>query len=344
MELFSLTPAFSGGFWQIFLKRWLYVKKWRKQTPLGDPKWRGGVPEEELKSESNGKVGRNIGLGGVQIVLRNIWTAHNGEFSKSPILSSENNFALSLQFVNFCLTLSIRALAKWSNEALEPGRFGKLELWSTWFLVFDFGYSDRVLLMMTTWPLLVEERALVRERGPGCAGSTHSHCAAAPPPECSAVQWSPVDLALSPCKHLLSFSSAWAAQPPNTHRAQKPTGSSFTPTSSTATSSTSAPTVRSCTFTLKGLEAGASSNMCQGSFVLCSKIIRKWLTIFQSMPCCHDTCWWCKDGKEVQISGLTVSFGCFEWHTWLPLPTNCLWIYSIDYMCKGRFPVWNKYS
>ena len=106
--------------------------------------------------------------------------------------------------------------------------------------------------MMTTWPLLVEERALVRERGPGCAGSTHSHCAAAPPPECSAVQWSPVDLALSPCKHLLSFSSAWAAPAPSTHHAQKPTDSSFTPTSSTATSSTSAPTVSSRTFISKG--------------------------------------------------------------------------------------------
>ena len=290
MELFSHTPAFSGGFWQI--------SQVERRGPRGGIKV--GVQRESWSEYWSG---------GVQIVLRNIWTAPNGEFSKSPILSSENNVALSLQFVNFCLILSIRALAKWSIEALEPGRSGKLELWSTWFLVFDFGYSDRALLMMTTWPLLVEERALVRERGPGCAGSplTHSHCAAAPPPECSAVQWSPVDLALSPCKHLLSFSSAWAAQPPNTHHAQKPTGSSFTPTSSTATSSTSAPTVRSCTFTLKGLEAGASSNMCQGSFVLCSKIIRKWLTIFQSMPCCHDTCWWCKDGKEVQISGLTVS-------------------------------------
>merc|ERR1711953_858723 len=51
-----------------------------------------------------------------------------------------------------------------------------------------------------------------------------------------------VDLALLPCKHLLSFSSASAAPQPNTHHAQKPTDSSFTPTSSTATSSTSAPT------------------------------------------------------------------------------------------------------
>ena len=33
----------------------------------GGPKWRGGIPEEELKSESNGKVGRNIGLGGSKL-------------------------------------------------------------------------------------------------------------------------------------------------------------------------------------------------------------------------------------------------------------------------------------
>ena len=112
--------------------------------------------------------------------------------------------------------------------------------------------------MMTTWPLLVEERALVSERGPGGAGSpslTHSrtvsaHCTAAGRPrECSAVQWSPVDLALWPCKHLLSFCSAWQPVPrPNTLPAQSPTASSCTPTSSTATSSTSAPTVSSRTF------------------------------------------------------------------------------------------------
>ena len=120
--------------------------------------------------------------------------------------------------------------------------------------------------MMTTWPLLVEERALVSERGPGCAGSpslTHSrtqplnvaaHCTAAGRPrECSAVQWSPVDLALWPCKHLLSFCSAWQPAPrPNTHPARNPTDSSCTPTSSTATSSTSAPTVSSRTFISKG--------------------------------------------------------------------------------------------
>merc|ERR1712060_101518 len=52
-----------------------------------------------------------------------------------------------------------------------------------------------------------------------------------------------VDLALWPCKHLLSFCSAWQPVPrPNTLHAQSPTASSFTPTSSTATSSTSAPT------------------------------------------------------------------------------------------------------
>ena len=236
----------------------------------------------------------------------------------------------------------------WQNGAMKHWSQVGLENWS--FGVLDFLFLILVTVIGLCWWWRHDLCWLRRERWSqsGAQGVpealTHSHCAAAPPPECSAVQWSPVDLALSPCKHLLSFSSASAAPAPSTHRAQKPTGSSFTPTSSTATSSTSAPTVRSCTFTLKGLEAGASSNMCQGSFVLCSKIIRKWLTIFQSMPCCHDTCWWCKDGKEVQISGLTVSFGCFEWHTWLPLPTNCLWIYSIDYMCKGRFPVWNKYS
>merc|ERR1712212_50872 len=53
----------------------------------------------------------------------------------------------------------------------------------------------------------------------------------------------PVDLALWPCKHLLSFCSAWQPAPrPNTHPARNPTDSSCTPTSSTATSSTSAPT------------------------------------------------------------------------------------------------------
>merc|ERR1711997_1358016 len=52
-----------------------------------------------------------------------------------------------------------------------------------------------------------------------------------------------VDLALWPCKHLLSFCSAWQPLPrPNTLPAQSPTASSCTPTSSTATSSTSAPT------------------------------------------------------------------------------------------------------
>merc|ERR1712212_308265 len=52
-----------------------------------------------------------------------------------------------------------------------------------------------------------------------------------------------VDLALWPCKHLLSFCSAWQPAPrPNTHPARNPTDSSCTPTSSTATSSTSAPT------------------------------------------------------------------------------------------------------
>ena len=32
MGLFSPTRAFSGGFWQISLKRFVYVKNWRKQT------------------------------------------------------------------------------------------------------------------------------------------------------------------------------------------------------------------------------------------------------------------------------------------------------------------------
>ena len=88
MGLFSPSHAFSGGFWQISLKRSLYVKNWKKSflrplfratfplntdlnsssgslwdplrpsgTPLGTPQ---GVPEEELKSEFNREVARTI--------------------------------------------------------------------------------------------------------------------------------------------------------------------------------------------------------------------------------------------------------------------------------------------
>ena len=151
---------------------------------------------------------------------------------------------------------------------------------------------------MTTWPLLVEERALVWERGPGfkpgCAGSpslTHSRTQplhssthrALQRAECT-VHWSPVDLALWPCKHLLSFCSAWQPAPrPNTHPALSPTDSSCTPTSSTATSSTSAPTVSSCTFISKGLEIAKMVGYTEQRVLevygasLCPKSPQKWL-------------------------------------------------------------------
>ena len=80
MGLFAPTHAFSEDFWQISLKRSLYVENWRKTTAFffdfGSrwvlPKFSGApwdplggthrVPEEELKSELNRKVARNNGL------------------------------------------------------------------------------------------------------------------------------------------------------------------------------------------------------------------------------------------------------------------------------------------
>ena len=58
-------------------------------------------------------------------------------------------------------------------------------------------------------------------------------------------EWSPaVDLALSPCNHLVSSSSCWLALPrPSIPPVPSPTDSSSTPTSSTVTSSISVPMV-----------------------------------------------------------------------------------------------------
>ena len=202
--------------------------------------------------------------------------------------------------------------------------------------------------MMTTWPLLVEERVLVSERGPGCAGSPSLTHTVQPRHHLSAVQCSE---AQSTWRYRHASTCSHSPRPGLRNRPVLIMPRSLrTPALPPRAVLRQVLQVRQRWDLVlshwKGwrLEHPQTYARVHSCYVLCSKIIRKWLTIFQSMPCCHDTCWWCRDGKEVQISGLTVSFGCFEWHTWLPLPTNCLWIYSIDYMCKGRFPVWNKYS
>ena len=73
--------------------------------------------------------------------------------------------------------------------------------WKSLTLLVLLGFDMERVLMMTTWPLLVEERALEAERGPGfypgCAGSllTHSlahctvlQCTAAAPVQCREAQ------------------------------------------------------------------------------------------------------------------------------------------------------------
>ena len=59
MGLFSPTHTFSGGFWQISLKRSVYVKNWRKQTAFFSIL---GLDESQRRNYCRRSIGKLLGI------------------------------------------------------------------------------------------------------------------------------------------------------------------------------------------------------------------------------------------------------------------------------------------